>query len=288
MFITLGSFYGAIGSTDQFEGTFMHELGHNFNLYHGGAYPSANPSDDSYDNCKPNYLSVMSYSRQFSIWDTSRSLNYSNGQYGNLQLSESSQLQEFPPYLQKSNQNPLQKIIYGFHNPLTHTNGANIAAVTSGNSIDWGVDNSQLSLNEMTPIGVQDNVNNLGITGCDVASGSTSITKLNDTNDWGNLLLNFRGASSFYDGAPLIAASPDGQPAPDPAPHGSVRYGACVQMDGNDDKRLHDGLINIPTDNVDDVKAKGLLHKPTCFVQTGGAGFIGTNITDFNIESIIP
>src|ERR687892_2093636 len=43
-----------VGSVDQQEGTFLHELGHNFNFDHGGV--------DAI-NCKPNYLSTMSYSR---------------------------------------------------------------------------------------------------------------------------------------------------------------------------------------------------------------------------------
>jgi hypothetical protein len=37
-------------------GTLMHELGHTLGLFHGGNEPLV--------NCKPNYLSVMSYSRQ--------------------------------------------------------------------------------------------------------------------------------------------------------------------------------------------------------------------------------
>lgn len=37
-------------------GTIMHELGHTINLHHGG---------DSDTDCKPNYLSVMNYARQF-------------------------------------------------------------------------------------------------------------------------------------------------------------------------------------------------------------------------------
>ena len=57
-----------VGTVDQQEGTFMHELGHNLNLHHGGI-------DDI--NCKPNYLSVMSYSRQFSDLISNRPLDYS-------------------------------------------------------------------------------------------------------------------------------------------------------------------------------------------------------------------
>jgi hypothetical protein len=62
--VTLGSFSGSVaghtggvGSTDEQAGTLMHEFGHLLGLRHGG--------DDAV-NCKPNYRSVMSYSRQLS------------------------------------------------------------------------------------------------------------------------------------------------------------------------------------------------------------------------------
>jgi hypothetical protein len=63
--ITLGSFVQTTvngvshkrGTTDQQAGTFMHEFGHLLGFGHGGA--------DNI-NCKPNYRSVMSYSRQFA------------------------------------------------------------------------------------------------------------------------------------------------------------------------------------------------------------------------------
>jgi hypothetical protein len=59
--VSLGSFatingHGQ-GNTDQQAGTFMHEFGHLLGLDHGG--------EDAVNN-KPNYRSVMSYSRQFS------------------------------------------------------------------------------------------------------------------------------------------------------------------------------------------------------------------------------
>jgi uncharacterized repeat protein (TIGR01451 family) len=55
--------WGELGGNDFIEynhdgGTIMHELGHNLNLDHGGNVP---------DNCKPNYVSVMNYDRQFGI-----------------------------------------------------------------------------------------------------------------------------------------------------------------------------------------------------------------------------
>jgi probable HAF family extracellular repeat protein len=45
--------------SDAEAGTLMHELGHTLGLHHGGR-------DDV--NCKPNYLSVMRYGRQFNEW----------------------------------------------------------------------------------------------------------------------------------------------------------------------------------------------------------------------------
>jgi probable HAF family extracellular repeat protein len=55
--VTLGGYTGEVGTAFEQAGTFMHELGHNLGLQHGG-YDST--------NYKPNYLSVMNYSFQMS------------------------------------------------------------------------------------------------------------------------------------------------------------------------------------------------------------------------------
>jgi hypothetical protein len=65
------------GTPFEQEGTLMHELGHNLRLRHGGG--------DDY-NCKPNYLSVMSYTRQFPNLISDRPLDYSQSLL--LQLDE--------------------------------------------------------------------------------------------------------------------------------------------------------------------------------------------------------
>jgi len=57
-----------VGSLEQQQGTFMHELGHNLNLRHGGG--------DNI-NRKPNYLSVMNYLFQMGSTVASRPLDYS-------------------------------------------------------------------------------------------------------------------------------------------------------------------------------------------------------------------
>jgi hypothetical protein len=68
--VTLGAFTPVADQVDLQAGTLMHELGHTLGLRHGG--------DDDI-NAKPNYLSVMSYSRQFSLMITNRPLDYSRG-----------------------------------------------------------------------------------------------------------------------------------------------------------------------------------------------------------------
>ena len=50
--VALGHYAGQVGTSLQQAGTFMHELGHNLGLHHGG-------QEDT--NYKPNYLSVMNY-----------------------------------------------------------------------------------------------------------------------------------------------------------------------------------------------------------------------------------
>lgn len=56
-------------------GSFMHELGHALGLKHGGG---------DIQNCKPNYLSVMSYSLQFPSYVPNRPLDYSRNTLPNL------------------------------------------------------------------------------------------------------------------------------------------------------------------------------------------------------------
>ena len=66
-----GPFDTSARSIDQQAGTFMHELGHNLGLHHGGpatAKVSTRTVADYKMNCKPNYYSVMNYARQMP-WD---------------------------------------------------------------------------------------------------------------------------------------------------------------------------------------------------------------------------
>ena len=57
LLVTLGSFTNRVGTVDEQTGTFVHELGHNLGLTHGGI---------GHVNFKPNYLSVMNYLYQMT------------------------------------------------------------------------------------------------------------------------------------------------------------------------------------------------------------------------------
>lgn len=86
--VSLGcGFFNGVGTRDDQAGTFMHELGHNLNLGHGGPLqPNGGPNFSSAQantNCKPNELSVMSWTRQVpgtvttANWETYHFLDYS-------------------------------------------------------------------------------------------------------------------------------------------------------------------------------------------------------------------
>jgi Metallo-peptidase family M12B Reprolysin-like len=67
--VSLGNWTNGVGTLDQQEGTFMHELGHNLGLRHGGA-------DEI--NYKPNYMSIMNYLFQTKKTTFQRPLTYSS------------------------------------------------------------------------------------------------------------------------------------------------------------------------------------------------------------------
>lgn len=167
------------GSTDQQAGTFMHEFGHNLNLRHGGG---------DNDNCKPNYLSVMSYARQFDNWYVfGRPLDYSTSPLPTLNensLSEPAGIggsagdeTAFGP----PNSDPVQ------------------TDVDASGSINWNLDG------DSTDSGVSRDINNFGPdSGC---SGFGS--GLQGYDDWANLQYNFRASVDFADGIHLTVIEAD-------------------------------------------------------------------------------
>jgi hypothetical protein len=153
-------------------GTFMHELGHTLGLHHGG-------SDDK--NCKPNYLSIMSYSLQNPNIVPNRPLDYSRAQLPTLNEASLSE----PAGIS----GPAGRhAVYG-------TIGDPFPQVApAAGPIDWNNDGAA------NDIGTQVDVNRLtGISGCDPNPPQTSDV-LTGNNDWASIDFNFHDSLDYGDG----------------------------------------------------------------------------------------
>ena len=171
------------GTTDHQAGTFMHELGHTLGLRHGGFENL---------NCKPNYLSVMSYSRQFAGSPIpNRRLDYSGAVVpGPLGLNEAI-LDEFlglgldpslgpePPFFPSADQTAF---------------GPSAWSVVPANAFPINWNRSKQGPNPTFQPNASANINQ-GPGGCDGAG-----TFLGGHDDWGNLLYRFSAALDFAGG----------------------------------------------------------------------------------------
>jgi len=179
---------------DMVSGALMHELGHNLGLHHGGGNGlSSQISLDS--NCKPNYLSVMNYSRQSNAAGTApgtsspkirtnRALDYSRSALATLTegtLVESSGIGGPAGSL----------IVYGEDDSGTPR------VVAADGSIDWdgqgGIGMSAVSA-DVTYIDT--------ISSCNV---HTPGEVLEGHDDWSNLVYNFRMSPFYANGVTLLS-----------------------------------------------------------------------------------
>lgn len=170
--------------------TFMHELGHTLGLGHGGMKADGT-SDDL--NCKPNYISVMSYLFQFDGSPVlGRSLTYSNERLATLHTNALDEQQGLPSVLPN-------RTIYG---PVKDRLGdgidvsdLRIVRTLSGKGIDWNqngrIDESPVHAN------VQDLSVLKGIS-CRPDVLDLLGVELHGHNDWANLKLNFRNAGDNF------------------------------------------------------------------------------------------
>ena len=160
-------------------GTFMHELGHTLGLDHGG--------DDGI-NCKPNYLSVMSYSLQMKDIDPRRPLDYSRKALATLDeamLDESAGVG-----------GPMGRNVYYASNGGVHHAPADGPIDWNGNGpIDAGT----------TSANINDFDSALGSDfGCD---GKGEI--LTGFDDWAHLAFSFLDSVNFADGARVTPSTTD-------------------------------------------------------------------------------
>jgi hypothetical protein len=185
------------GNRGQQNGTLMHEFGHNLNLRHGG--------NENLPNCKPNYLSVMSYSRQIDNNPIlNRVLDYS------------------PNILAPLNEDNLSEPagISGPAGRQTAYGPAPAQVAPANGPIDWNRDGDAADLNVSADI-------NSGFGGCGVTPGQT----LTGANDWGSLLYDFRQTVDFADGVHISVLEAD-----------EITVDEAVEMSPDTDA---DGVINL-------------------------------------------
>lgn len=156
-----------VGSRAEQAGAIMHELGHNLNLRHGGNIDT---------NCKPNYISAMSYTFEFPTFVSGRILDFSRSTLNS--LNENAGLNEVTGIIKA--------------NPTTARSayGAPPVLVTqvlssTNNPINW---NRDADTSDLTATA---NINNLGITDCNFSTQST----LYGYTDWLGLIFWGSGAN---------------------------------------------------------------------------------------------
>jgi len=161
-----------VGNTDEQGGTFMHEFGHTLALRHGGV---------DHFNCKPNYLSVMSYTRQINNNPiVGRPLDYSPSALVTLDEGSLSELAG----------------IGGPAGQSTAYGPSPLLVVPADGPIDWNRDGDTADL------GVSANINLTPF-----CSGTGTV--LVGQNDWGSLNYDFKNTVEFADGIHLSAAAVD-------------------------------------------------------------------------------
>lgn len=209
----------AVGGQRKAEaGTLLHEFGHALDLHHGG-------HNDR--NCKPNYLSVMSYALQFDHLAPGRPLDYSGRALDDLdeeKLEESAGIQG-PAGL---------FAVYG-------VGGMVARPAAADGPIDW---NGDADRNDSD---VKADINHIDALGCD-ADGRQVIQGF---DDWKNLVLNFRGSADFADGAWRVTVPEE----PETTDAQAVEGARSVDFDGDGSSNFDDNCPAIP--NADQRDADG-------------------------------
>jgi hypothetical protein len=177
------------GDRRQQRGTFMHELGHNLGLDHGGGDKI---------NCKPNYVSIMNYSFQL------RGIPNPMGDLFNPSINMNIRLDYSSEVLDTLNESSLLEND-GIGDGTDFTiwspdDGGSLLFGPGDMRLDWNGDNA---VND--PFTVSVDVNNLGKTDCGL-DGNRDVNTipgqtLKGFNDWDNIDYNFRDNSEFADGA---------------------------------------------------------------------------------------
>ena len=214
-----------VGSEDQQAGTFFHELGHLVGLRHGGG---------DFVGCKPNYLSIMNYTRQLpgspiptTQWKSTA-----------LDLSRSKR-----PDLNKANLNEQQGIggVAGDVTVFGPTSG--VVRSTTG-AIDWNRDTLTSFTAYSIPL-LNQIVNSSGT----VCSGDGPMI-LEGFHDWANLKYDVRASLDIADGERLTLITKEAELGFEAPPDNPCAVpGSCpVALTTTDE-----GLVDSDRDGVPDL-----------------------------------
>ena len=193
---------GGVGSRSEQAGTFMHELGHNLNLRHGGGDPRPasqvllelnKPYVDT--NCKPNYMSVMNYTYQVANTVADRLLSYSSAKLLTLSEGDSTRAARVLDSMCPGGALTCS-IAFG---PLSGF-PAKPTLVSALGGISWNPPDA-----DILDLNIKRDLNNItSASGACPASGGTNPTDILDGfNDWANIQLNFRASTDFAGGVGL-------------------------------------------------------------------------------------
>ena len=157
-------------------GTFMHELGHNLGLDHGGYYAL----EDSRTNLKPNYLSVMNYLFMFSGIPTAASPGSIVPVSYRLDYQDIDPSGSILPDLDENNLSEPDGISSGTNDITYYACPARTAAPGSG-PIDWNCDGNSGSTGVVADINMD-----------------SAFTRLKSHRDWPYLQFRFQDNAVTY------------------------------------------------------------------------------------------
>ncbi len=203
-------------------GTFMHEFGHTLGLRHGGT--SSSP------NCKPNYLSVMSYALQFLDHDPGRPLDYS------------------PTALAALDENALDETA-GVPGPagrnVVHGVGGLGRLDPTNAPIDWDGDGNMTSTSTNADINFSDASN--------CPADGLSPSPLVGFDDWSHLVYAFRASGEFADGAPVVLPE-----APEPLLSDVIAVAEANDADGDGVSNARDNCPTVSNPDQTDTDGDGI------------------------------
>jgi hypothetical protein len=176
--VTLGAFSGSTGDRGEQAATFMHELGHNLGLDHGGG-------DD--ENFKPNYLSVMNYMFIFEFRHVAtRPLDYSRIKLDTINEIKIDEIKGVGVSVIPTYETQWFETGYSFLNYTTNTYQLTVVPLKP---IDYGQNGA---IDDFTYI--------YNLNEYPQWNQTTGLDELRGYNDWENLVYRFRGYPSFAEG----------------------------------------------------------------------------------------